>query len=538
MLKRKRHSAARASDDSRPRSITSSAGAPHRTFSRQREPQLAEAEIREKLKWLEKHKIPPPIRRDASTQFDWLLDVCLSIERGLVDIGEASWPPKLTNAQRREKDEEKRSEEAGDYDMQSLWLSPIAHAKLHNAYSGPIETSELKNAKLRGVVTTREVLKGELLCTSVPDIVAPCYVGVHEPTAQVFSDLSRAELTAKLIIACELDDTVRRSLDAFKLSGTRDRGTDLRSTCTGLITTCTWAFDHPAEDAAADEDSDDTSIRPTRRSRMGTKVLGHGFSTTGFASQFNHSCLPNATMVNHGPVQFFYANTRIAKGVEVTVSYGYDPLVSVEERRAGLREHGDFTCTCALCEWQASTKNKLFLKQRIKLLELRQSLVHSATSEPADCAKVLAMYEAIDRHGLFEQDHEAEEVLYEVLRGEFTLDATRAPRPREALRWLQFDQVIPTLLERLPLDEADDEVQLKLQRRHILQMLLAMESPGMTRVGVPFGDLVRTNIQKYIDKLVVVPTRPRRLNGRVLESLQPSAATWWEERAAEFTAQF
>ncbi|CCG84566.1 protein of unknown function [Taphrina deformans PYCC 5710] len=265
--------------------------------------------------------------------FPYLLEICLAVEKA--SCQQLNNTPSLDA-------EVKTAEESGDYDYAQLQSENISQATLHAAYIGPVRVSSLPGPKTQGVVADRDIYKGELLCTSVPSIVVSNLVSVDEPTDLLFSDLSRAEMTAKLICLAEVTPSVRTTLKSFEFAEKDDIAHDnLTGLCEAVISKYTWAIDHP-------------STNPQGQKFKGkyTKVAGHAFTVSGYAGKFNHSCVPNATMVSYGAVQFFRASVAIPKDTEVCVSYGFDPLDPVHKRRDKLRAHAGFECCCPLCLYQ------------------------------------------------------------------------------------------------------------------------------------------------------------------------------------------
>ena len=87
------------------------------------------------------------------------------------------------------------------------------------------------------------------------------------------------------------------------------------------------------------------SSTPTHASRRGQALMGAG-------SFFNHSCVPNTMNISNmettGATVTFTTVRAVKKGEELTISY-LDEGAPVAERRAALRKHYGFTCTCPKC---------------------------------------------------------------------------------------------------------------------------------------------------------------------------------------------
>ena len=66
------------------------------------------------------------------------------------------------------------------------------------------------------------------------------------------------------------------------------------------------------------------------------------------ASQFDHSCSPNSTVVFHGRELRVMAERDLEAGETPTISY-VNILLETEARRAHLRTNWFFTCHCSAC---------------------------------------------------------------------------------------------------------------------------------------------------------------------------------------------
>lgn len=319
---------------------------------RKRDEGLAEGVLAEKLDFLESKGIQvsetttttTTIQSDTLGAWDYLLDVCLKVEeaRGVLP------PPSTVVTFNKEESE-------GVYDYDALQDESIHESCKHTAFIGPVRISPLPEPKVQGVVASRDVLKGELLCSSVPEIVVPNLVPRESPALEhlLFSDLSRAEMTAKLILLARHDPTILFKLKKFEYAKSSSQeetsssptpSDDTVRQCQEIISNYTWAIDHSSK----------TPAGKVFRGQY-TKVAGHAFTIDGFAGKFNHSCVPNATMISYGAVQFFRANCSIPAGTEICVSYGsFDPSDPVQQRKAKLFQHAGFICSCPLCLYESS----------------------------------------------------------------------------------------------------------------------------------------------------------------------------------------
>ena len=97
---------------------------------------------------------------------------------------------------------------------------------------------------------------------------------------------------------------------------------------------------------------------------MGRNVLYyHEFGTGiwGYASFFNHDCLPNSNHFTIGDYYFGYCTQEINQGQEITMKY-VSSMKLYKERQQILLENWRFNCSCQLCQYQSkkidSTYNK------------------------------------------------------------------------------------------------------------------------------------------------------------------------------------
>ena len=71
----------------------------------------------------------------------------------------------------------------------------------------------------------------------------------------------------------------------------------------------------------------------------------------GYASFFNHDCLPNSAHFGIGSYYIGYCIKDIDKGEEITSKYA-DPKDPYQERQKELLENWRFKCKCQLCQYQ------------------------------------------------------------------------------------------------------------------------------------------------------------------------------------------
>ena len=85
------------------------------------------------------------------------------------------------------------------------------------------------------------------------------------------------------------------------------------------------------------------------------KELGVG--VWGYASLFNHDCLPNSTYFSIGDFYFGYCIREIDKGEEITSRY-VSSRKSYKDRQQTLLENWRFNCQCQLCQYQSKKNDK------------------------------------------------------------------------------------------------------------------------------------------------------------------------------------
>ena len=77
-----------------------------------------------------------------------------------------------------------------------------------------------------------------------------------------------------------------------------------------------------------------------------------GVGVWGYASFFNHDCLPNTEHFGIGDYYFGYCIREIDKGEEITTHY-VSAKKSYKERQKVILENWRFNCKCQLCQYQA-----------------------------------------------------------------------------------------------------------------------------------------------------------------------------------------
>ena len=92
-----------------------------------------------------------------------------------------------------------------------------------------------------------------------------------------------------------------------------------------------------------------------------------GVGVWGYASFFNHDCLPNTEHFGIGDYYFGYCIRGIDKGEEITTRYVL-ASESYQERQKTILENWRFNCKCQLCQYQAK-KNDFQYDSYMKLFD-------------------------------------------------------------------------------------------------------------------------------------------------------------------------
>lgn len=467
---------------------------------------LADEVLREKLRQLRRLD-PSYVDQGAQTDsFSYLLDVCLALQRREGLSRRVSSTDKLRD-----------SESTGEYDLTSLQNEPIEDSVRHVPYTGSVKVGSVVGSKIQGVIATSDILKGQLICTSVPTIVVHNLAEVNEPSDMVFSDLSRAEMTAELILLAEKTEN-KDMLDLFEWAGKEDHKDDLRKTCENVILKYTWAIDHSPSKAKSYNGSM-------------TKVAGHAFALDGYASKFNHSCTPNATMVTYGAIQFFKANCHIHQGNEICVSYGFDPLDTVQERGRKLHDHGEFDCECSLCQWEirndpsyshvafARNCQNRSAKEVLSYVLQSDSLWQQLPAFKAVCISPVASQRgSIDATSQLLQQTAAlvdddEDLL---------IDLAHHKTDLVTVLWT-LNHFTPFTEHKNPETEADVRAAITLHSILLSLMFLSLSVRRSDDTGIPHGDLFRTRMQSLAG---------------LLDRTALYDPSWWRARSMEFTDVF
>lgn len=95
-----------------------------------------------------------------------------------------------------------------------------------------------------------------------------------------------------------------------------------------------------------------------------------------------HSCAPNVGIQNVGKDLVLFSHTKIAKGTELTVSYGHVNFPR-DERRQVLQQSWAVNCVCPVCDLtnQAidSQKHEVLVKRYHELIKELPALVEPQT---------------------------------------------------------------------------------------------------------------------------------------------------------------
>ena len=92
-----------------------------------------------------------------------------------------------------------------------------------------------------------------------------------------------------------------------------------------------------------------------------------GVGVWGFASFFNHDCLPNSSHFGIGDFYFGYCIRDIDQGEEITMKY-VSWSKSYKERQQTLLENWRFNCQCQLCKYQLK-KNDVEYNKYMEMMD-------------------------------------------------------------------------------------------------------------------------------------------------------------------------
>jgi len=222
----------------------------------------------------------------------------------------------------------------GDYNMPALLFGRLAMSFRRCAdYVGPVAIVTIP-AKGRGVVVTKDVKAGELLCVSSPLATAPIQAGVELVLIkQLVNAAARDWRDAAVIqtLPAETDVTKSAEIPAPDLSLFRKHLTK-------------------NDDVGVTEPRDQETFARMCGAIVKTSAIRNAQSVGVYPlpSFFNHACAPNACKLLVGNVMFVRAARDLQKGTEVCLKY-FDVTNPEPERAIHAKRFGIETCVCRRC---------------------------------------------------------------------------------------------------------------------------------------------------------------------------------------------
>lgn len=222
----------------------------------------------------------------------------------------------------------------GKYDMPALLFGRLATSFRRCAdYVGPISVAYLGEGAGRGVVTTKAVKAGELLCVSSPLAAAPLATGAEMALVQgLMGAASRNPQDLALALALPSDpegkETTVPDMMAFRRHLSKG-DQDLPEL--------------PSQEVFARHAA---NVVKTSAIRSANSV-----GVYPLPSFINHSCAPNACKLLVGHTMFIHAARDLAKGEEIRVKY-FDVTMPAPERQAVAKRWG-FHCACPRCAMES-----------------------------------------------------------------------------------------------------------------------------------------------------------------------------------------
>jgi hypothetical protein len=222
----------------------------------------------------------------------------------------------------------------GDYNMPALLFGRLAMSFRRCAdYVGPVAIVTIPE-KGRGVVVTKDVKAGELLCVSSPLATAPIQAGVELVLIkQLVNAAARDWRDAAVIqtLPAETDVTKSAEIPAPDLSLFRKHLTK-------------------NDDVGVTEPRDQETFARMCGAIVKTSAIRNAQSVGVYPlpSFFNHACAPNACKLLVGNVMFVRAARDLQKGTEVCLKY-FDVTNPEPERAIHAKRFGIETCVCRRC---------------------------------------------------------------------------------------------------------------------------------------------------------------------------------------------
>ena len=224
----------------------------------------------------------------------------------------------------------------GDYDMPALLFGRLAMSFRRCAdYVGPVAVARVPG-KGRGVVVTKDVKAGDLLCVSSPLAVAPLRAGAEMALVQgLVAAAARAPADMKLVAAlpassdASADDASAPLPDLALFRRHLSRGDE--------------SFPDPAP-------SQETFARHCAAVVKTAAVRNAGsVGVYALPAFINHGCAPNACKVVIGHTVFLRAARDMREGEEVLMKY-FEVTAPEPERAAQAKRFGIEKCACRRCE--------------------------------------------------------------------------------------------------------------------------------------------------------------------------------------------
>ena len=223
----------------------------------------------------------------------------------------------------------------GDYDMPALLFGRLAMSFRRCAdYVGPVAVARVPG-KGRGVVVTKDVKAGDLLCVSSPLAVAPLRAGAEMALVQ---GLVAAAARAGGHEARRGSARLERRVGGRRLRApSRPRAVPQAPR---------GATSRSRTPRRRRRPSPGTAPRWSRRRRSETPAR---WACTRSPAFINHGCAPNACKVVIGHTVFLRAARDMREGEEVLMKY-FEVTAPEPERAAQAKRFGIEKCACRRCE--------------------------------------------------------------------------------------------------------------------------------------------------------------------------------------------